>query len=100
MEDLEASLRSKGSLIELPAETKERLQSDAHIGVVQSIGSSAFKGSKNLPEDYEPEVKVGDRIAIRRYGGYGITLNGEKFRVIRDDCILGVLDKEDTIGEL
>ncbi len=38
-----------------------------------------------------PEVKVGDRVLVARYGGSEVKLDGEKFTLVREDDILGII---------
>jgi chaperonin GroES len=37
------------------------------------------------------EVKVGDRVLVAKYGGAEVKLDGQKFTLIREDDILGVI---------
>ena len=37
------------------------------------------------------EVKVGDKVLISKYGGTEVKLDGEKFTLVREDDILGVI---------
>jgi|UniRef100_UPI00404A4E5B chaperonin GroES len=37
------------------------------------------------------EVKVGDRVLLSPYGGSEVKLDGEKFKLVREDDILGVI---------
>ncbi len=37
------------------------------------------------------EVKVGDRVLISKYGGTEVKLDEEKYTLVREDDILGVI---------
>ena len=37
------------------------------------------------------EVKVGDRVLISKYGGTEVKLDEEKYMLVREDDILGVI---------
>ena len=39
------------------------------------------------------EVKPGDRVLFVKYGGNEIKLEGEEYLILREDEILGILDK-------
>jgi chaperonin GroES len=39
------------------------------------------------------DVKVGDRVLFTKYGGSEITLNGEQLLILREDDVLGVVEK-------
>jgi chaperonin GroES len=40
----------------------------------------------------EPQVKIGDRILFRKYGGVDVKLNGEEFMMIREDEVLAIIE--------
>jgi chaperonin GroES len=40
------------------------------------------------------DVQVGDRILFGKYAGSEIKIDGEEFLILREDEVLGVLDKE------
>ena len=37
------------------------------------------------------EVKIGDKVLISKYGGTEVKIDGEKFTLVREDDILGVV---------
>ena len=37
------------------------------------------------------EVKVGDKVLISKYGGTEVKIEGEKYTLVREDDILGVI---------
>ena len=40
------------------------------------------------------DVQVGDRILFGKYSGNDIKLDGEEYMIMREDEILGILDKQ------
>ena len=45
------------------------------------------------------DVQVGDRILFGKYSGSDIKLDGEEYMIMREDEILGILDKERVAEE-
>jgi chaperonin GroES len=39
------------------------------------------------------DIKVGDRVLFTKYGGSEVTLNGEQLLILREDDVLGVVEK-------
>lgn len=39
-----------------------------------------------------PQIKVGDRILFRKYGGVEVKLGGQEFTMIREDEILAIIE--------
>jgi chaperonin GroES len=39
------------------------------------------------------DVKVGDRILFGKYSGSDITIDGEEFLILREDEVLGIIEK-------
>jgi chaperonin GroES len=39
------------------------------------------------------DIKVGDRVLFAKYGGTEVTLNGEQLLILREDDVLGVVEK-------
>jgi chaperonin GroES len=39
------------------------------------------------------DIKAGDRILFNKYGGTEVTLDGEQLLIMREDDVLGVLEK-------
>lgn len=49
-------------------------------------------GQRNKQGESLPyEVKVGDRVLVAKYGGAEVKLDGQKFTLIREDDILGII---------
>jgi chaperonin GroES len=38
------------------------------------------------------EVKVGDRVLLAKYGGAEVKVNEQKYTIVREDDILGIID--------
>jgi chaperonin GroES len=75
----------KGGII-IPDSAKEK----PIEGRVKSVG----KGK--IGDDGKPvklEVKVGDKVLYSKYGGTEIKIDGEDFLLMREDDILGVIEK-------
>lgn len=39
------------------------------------------------------DIKVGDRVMFGKYGGTDVTVNGEDYLILREDDLLGVVEK-------
>ena len=57
---------------------------------VMAIGHGKLLEGKLFPLD----VKVGDRILFGKYSGNEIKLDGQEYLVMREDDVLGVIEKE------
>lgn len=70
----------------LPDTTRDREQKAGQVGVIVSIGPSAWidKGS--------PWASVGDRVAFGRYAGTEVPGHLE-YRFLNDEDVLGVMSK-------
>jgi len=75
----------RGGII-IPDTAKEKPQE----GEVVAVGKGKItEDGKVLPLD----VNVGDRILFGKYSGSEIKIDGEEYLILREDEILGVLDK-------
>ncbi|MDX2109311.1 MAG: co-chaperone GroES [Verrucomicrobiota bacterium] len=74
---------TKGGII-IPDSAKEKPQEATVIAI--GTGKKDENG-KALPF----EVKVGDRVIISKYGGTEVKLGDEKFQLLREDDILGII---------
>jgi chaperonin GroES len=73
----------RGGII-IPDSAKEKPQEAEVI----ALGT----GKKNEDGKVLPfEVKVGDRVLISKYGGNEVKLDEEKYTLVREDDILGVI---------
>jgi chaperonin GroES len=77
--------KTKGGII-IPDTAKEKPIEGEVIAV----------GNGKLGEDgqrHAPEVKTGDRILFGKYSGTEVKLDGEEHLILREDDILGVIEK-------
>ena len=82
---IEEEEKSKGGII-IPDTAKEKPQE----GKVVAVGKGkANDGGKITPLD----VKVNDRILFGKYSGTEINVDGEEHLIMREDDILGVIEK-------
>jgi chaperonin GroES len=77
--------KTKGGII-IPDTAKEKPQE----GKVVAVGKGkANEDGKVVPLD----VKVNDRILFGKYSGSEITIDGEEHLIMREEDILGVIEK-------
>jgi chaperonin GroES len=82
---IEEEEKSKGGII-IPDTAKEKPQE----GKVIAVG----KGKVNEDGKITPlEVKVNDRVLFGKYAGSEINIDGEEHIIMREDDILGVIEK-------
>jgi len=74
----------KGGII-IPDSAKEKPQE----ALVKAVGPGKREEGKVIPID----IKVGDRVLISKYGGSEITIEDEEVLIIREDDVLGVIEK-------
>jgi chaperonin GroES len=82
---LEETETSRGGII-IPDTAKEKPQQGEVIAV----------GPGKLNDDgarVAPEVSVGDRILMSKYAGTEVKIEGEDFIIMREDDVLGVIQK-------
>ena len=83
-EDKEAAMQG---VLYIPDSAKEKPQE----GEVVAIGKGKrLEDGKLVALD----VQVGDRILFGKYSGSDIKLDGEEYMIMREDEILGILDKQ------
>ena len=74
--------------IYIPKTAQEKEQQAATVGVLISVGASAWKDLDNG----EPWAKVGDRISYSRYAGVSMTGSDDaQYVLINDNDVLAVL---------
>ena len=77
--------KTKGGII-IPETAKEKPSE----GEIVAVGKGkTLENGTVLPLD----VKVGDRILFSRYGGTEVKIEGEEHLIMREDDILGVIEK-------
>ena len=82
---VEEEERTKGGII-IPDSAKEKPQE----GEVKAVGPGKVnEEGKKIPM----EVKVGDRVLFSKYSGTEIKLEGEEHLIMREDDVLGVIEK-------
>ena len=83
VQPLEEKETIKGGII-IPDTAKEKPQEGKVVAL--GTGKTDEKGNK-----VEFTVKVGDRVLISKYGGTEIKIDGERYLIMREDDILGIL---------
>ncbi len=82
---VEEEEKSKGGII-IPDTAKEKPQE----GKVVAVG----KGKVNDDGKITPlDVKVNDRILFGKYSGTEVNIDGEEHLIMREDDILGIIEK-------
>jgi chaperonin GroES len=82
---IEEEEKSKGGII-IPDTAKEKPQE----GKVVAVGKGKVsEDGKVIPLD----VKVNDRVLFGKYAGSEINIDGEEHMIMREDDILGVIEK-------
>lgn len=81
---LEKDVRKGGIII--PDSAKEK----PIEGRVKAVGKGKIGDDGN---PIKMEVKVGDKVLYSKYGGTEIKIDGEDFLLMREDDILGVIEK-------
>lgn len=77
--------KTKGGII-IPETAKEKPSE----GQIVAVGKGkVLENGTVMPLD----VKVGDRILFSRYGGTEVKIEGEEHLIMREDDILGVIEK-------
>ena len=82
---IEEEEKTKGGII-IPDTAKEKPME----GEVIAVGSGRIldNGTK-----IQPEVKVGDRVLFGKYAGTEVKIDGEEHLIMREDDILGIIEK-------
>jgi chaperonin GroES len=82
---IEEEEKSKGGII-IPDTAKEKPQE----GKIVAVG----KGKPNEDGKITPlDVKVNDRVLFGKYSGTEINIDGEEHLIMREEDILGVIEK-------
>jgi chaperonin GroES len=82
---LEQEEKTAGGII-IPDSAKEKPAEGKVVAV--GPGKLADNGSR-----VEPQVKKGDRILFSKYGGTDVKIDGEDYLILREDDILGIVEK-------
>ena len=85
MKRLEGEEKTKGGII-IPETAKEKPSE----GLVKAVGKGKISDNgKKMPLD----VKKNDRILFSKYAGTDITVEGEEYLIMREDDVLGIIEK-------
>lgn len=85
VEPIEEKEQTVGGII-IPDSAKEKPMQ----GKVIAVGKKVEKDTgKELPFD----VKAGDTVLLPKYGGTEVKLDGKKLQLVREEDLLGVLEK-------
>lgn len=77
--------KTKGGII-IPDSAKEKPAE----GEVVAVGPGKLDDNGKR---VKPDVKKGDRILFSKYGGTDVKMDGEEYLIMREDDILGVVEK-------
>ena len=77
--------KTKGGII-IPDTAKEK----PIEGKVLAIGNGRILEDGSLRK---LDIKVGDRVLFGKYGGTEVTIDGEDLLILREDDVLGVVEK-------
>ena len=83
VKQVEEKEQVKGGII-IPDSAKEKSPEATVVAV--GLGRTLDDGKRS-----SFDVKVGDRVLISKYGGTEVTLNGEKYMLLREDDIVAIL---------
>ena len=84
VEPIEEKEQKVGGII-IPDSAKEKPMQ----GKVIAVGKKLDKDGKEIAFD----VKKGDTVLLPKYGGTEIKLDGKKLQLVREEDLLGVLEK-------
>jgi chaperonin GroES len=82
---LEEEAKTKGGII-IPDTAKEKPVE----GIVIAVGKGKIAEDGKL---IKLDVKAGDRILFGKYAGTEVKINGEEHLIMREDDILGIIEK-------
>jgi len=82
---VEEEAKTKGGII-IPDTAKEKPME----GLVIAVGKGKTADDGKL---IKPDVKAGDRILFGKYSGTEVKIDGDELLIMREDDILGILEK-------
>lgn len=82
---IEEKEQVRGGII-IPDSAKEKPQEAEVIAL-----GTGKRDDKGVVQAFE--VKVGDRVLVSKYGGTEVKIDGEKYLLVREDDILGIVAK-------
>ncbi len=59
-------------------------------GEIMAVGPGKTTEDGKL---HKPEVKPGDRILMSKYAGSEVKIDGEEFVILREDDVLGIIER-------
>ena len=77
--------KTKGGII-IPDTAKEK----PIEGKVLAVGNGRILEDGSVRK---LDIKVGDRVLFGKYGGTDVTIDGEELLILREDDVLGVVEK-------
>jgi chaperonin GroES len=83
---LEEEQKTKGGII-IPDTAKEK----PIEGEVIAVGKGRIADDGKV---IKLDVKVGDRVLFSKYGGTEVKIEGEDYLIMREDDILGIIEKK------
>ncbi len=87
---IEEGEQVRGGII-IPDTAKEKPQE----GQVIAAGEGKYK---NDGTRQAPDVKAGDRVLFGKYSGSEISLDGEELLIMREDEILGIIERAGAVA--
>ena len=84
IDPIEEKEQKVGGII-IPDSAKEKPMQ----GKVLAVGKKLDKDGKEIPFD----VKAGDTVLLPKYGGTEVKLDGKKLQLVREEDLLGVIEK-------
>ena len=84
VEPIEEKEQTVGGII-IPDSAKEKPMQ----GTVIAVGKKTDKDGKEIKCD----VKAGDTVLLPKYGGTEVKIDGKKLQLVREEDLLGVLEK-------
>lgn len=82
---IESEAKTAGGII-IPDNAKEKPME----GQIIAVGNGKRLEDGSL---HKPEVKVGDRVLFSKYAGSEVKIDGVEHLVLREDDLLGVIEK-------
>ena len=82
---LEEEQKTKGGII-IPDAAKEK----PIEGIIVAVGKGKVATDGKL---IKMDIKEGDKVLFNKYGGSEIKIDGEEYLIMREDDIIGVIEK-------
>jgi chaperonin GroES len=82
---LEEEQKTKGGII-IPDAAKEK----PIEGIIVAVGKGKIATDGKL---IKMELKEGDKVLFNKYGGSEIKIDGEEYLILKEDDVIGVIEK-------